>query len=1008
MFSYVRTISFFAYLMEYKFSEIEKKWQKFWEENQIFRVENNSPKPKFYVLDMFPYPSGAGLHVGHPLGYIASDIYSRYKRLKGFNVLHPMGFDAFGLPAEQYAIETGQHPAITTEKNIQRYKEQLQNIGFCFDWSREIKTCDPHYYKWTQWIFLKLFNSWYNPETNKAEDISTLIKMLEDGRWKMEDGKNWNAFSEKEKSDFLLNYRLAYLAYSDVNWCPALGTVLANDEVKDGKSERGGHPVIRKKMRQWFLRITAYADRLLYGLDNLDWSPQMKEMQRNWIGRSEGALIRFPLVSDKINLVSLTEENPNFVKKLYEKYGTIPQRLSPQEERGRTEGGSFHVEATIVAERSHPSNAPINSPEKQTEQIIKLANEQYIEVFTTRPDTIFGATFIVIAPEHELVEKITTPTQKLKIQKYLEYVQSRSDVERQQEKTVTGEFTGAYAINPFTNKKIPIWIAEYVLAGYGTGAIMAVPSDDDRDNAFAQKFGLEIIDVIDKSKYPGSTRDDKKGIMINSGFLNGMEVPDAIETIIKKVEEMQIGKRKVNYKMRDAGFSRQRYWGEPFPIVYKNGIPDCLDEKDLPVILPEVESYKPTGDGESPLATNSQWKNLPDGSIRETDTMPGYAGSSWYYLRYMDPKNEKEFVGKNAEQYWKNVDLYIGGSEHAVGHLLYARFWHKVLFDLGYVSTEEPFQKLINQGMIQGRSNIVYRINGENKFVSQGLRAKYNTTALHVDVNIVENDILDLEKFKNWREEFSNAEFILEDGKYYCGYEIEKMSKRWHNVVNPDDVVAKYGADCFRMYEMFLGPIEQHKPWDTKGIEGVFRFLKKFWKLFHSPFSFGEGQGDEAFSVSDENPNETELKILHKTIKKIQDDTERFSFNTAVSNFMICINELTEIKCNKRKILEPLVILIAPYAPHFAEELWEKLGNKPSVNDAQFPQFEEKYLVENVFTYPVSFNGKVRFKIDLSAALSIQEIEKAALENEQAKKWLEGKSPKKVIVVPKKIVNVVV
>lgn len=913
--------------MEYKFSHIENKWQKYWEENQTFRVENNSQKPKYYVLDMFPYPSGAGLHVGHPLGYIASDIYSRYKRLQGFNVLHPMGFDAFGLPAEQYAIETGQHPAITTEKNIQRYKEQLKNIGFCYDWNREVRTCDPEYYKWTQWIFLKLFNSWYNPETDKAEPIETLIKKFQISDYRFQINKNEKLFSdlnEKEKSDILLDYRLAYLAWSDVNWCPALGTVLANDEVKDGKSERGGHPVIRKKMRQWFLRITAYADRLLYGLENLDWPLPLKEMQRNWIGRSEGALIDFKL----------------------EKY------------------------------------------------------EHILKVFTTRPDTIFGATFMVIAPEHELVAKITTPGQEFKIKKYLEYVQSRSEVERQQEKSVTGEFTGAFALNPFTNKKIPIWIAEYVLAGYGTGAIMAVPSDDDRDHAFATKFGLEIIEVIDKSKYPGSTRDDKEGILINSGFINGMEVPVAIKAITAKAEEMGIGEGKINYKMRDAGFSRQRYWGEPFPIKYQNEFPITISEKELPVILPEVESYKPTGDGESPLATNLQWKKLPDGSIRETDTMPGYAGSSWYYLRYMEPKNENEFVSKEAEQYWKNVDLYIGGSEHAVGHLLYARLWHKVLFDLGYISTVEPFQKLINQGMIQGRSSIVYRITGTNQFVSQGLRAKYDTTALHVDVNMVENDILDLEKFRNWRDEYSDVEFILEEGKYYCGYEIEKMSKRWHNVVNPDDVVAKYGADCFRMYEMFLGPIEQHKPWDTKGIEGVYRFLKKFWKLFH----------DEQFnfSVSSEKPAGNELKILHKTIKKIQEDTERFSFNTGVSNFMICINELSELKCSKRAILEPLVILIAPYAPHFAEELWSLLGNKPSVNDTQFPVFDKNFLVENVFTYPVSFNGKMRFKIDLPAGLSIAEIEKAALAHEQSQKWLEGKTPKKTIVVPGKIVNVVI
>lgn len=1179
--------------MEYKFYDIEKKWQKYWEVHQTFKVENDSSKPKYYVLDMFPYPSGAGLHVGHPLGYIASDIYSRYKGLKGFNVLHPMGFDAFGLPAEQYAVETGQHPAITTEKNITRYKEQLQNIGFCYDWNREVRTSDSAYYRWTQWIFLKLFNAWYNKQSNKAEPIETLVSKLEAGQWKGEDGKSieWNKLPDKEKSDFLLNYRLAYLAWSDVNWCPALGTVLANDEVKDGKSERGGHPVIRKKMRQWFLRITAYADRLLYGLDDLDWPMPLKEMQRNWIGRSEGALIKFQLArlneNDRHGSTGL--ENAKFVNHLYETYGAIPQRLSPAEEQGRLEGGSFHVEATIVAERGNSANAQANSPEEQAAKIIKLAKElevfientrelfgpphapetvesdayyvadgtvtkvnhavyydspldfldsyavwnflfpetrcvlsavtlhdgkiafvlkqpfikaersatleeisdvlenlgfekngtrhkgfyhpeldiwlrdlnegnvfvdvlgnvqfidayidikgrtskadirntkypekDFIEVFTTRPDTIFGATFMVIAPEHELVAKITTPVQKLKIQKYLGYVQSRSEVERQQEKSVTGEFTGAYAINPFTNKKIPVWIAEYVLAGYGTGAIMAVPSDDDRDHAFATKFGLEIIDVIDKSKYPGSTRDDKEGIMINSGFITGMEVPVAINTIIEKAEQRSVGRRKVNYKMHDAGFSRQRYWGEPFPIVYKKTMPDSpspsergpggevlslskdevptpLPESDLPVILPEVSSYQPTGDGESPLASNEQWKKMPDFSLRETDTMPGYAGSSWYFLRYMDPHNKNEFVSKQAEQYWQNVDLYIGGSEHAVGHLLYARLWHKVLFDLGYVSTQEPFKKLINQGMIQGRSNIVYRVTGKNTFVSQGLRAKYDTTALHVDVNIVENDVLDIEKFRLWREEYREAEFILEDGKYYCGYEIEKMSKRWHNVVNPDDVVAKYGADCFRMYEMFLGPIEQHKPWDTQGIEGVFRFLKKFWKLFH----------DEHFNflVSEEIAGKEELKVLHKTIKKIQDDTERFSFNTAVSNFMICTNELTELKCNKREILEPLVILIAPYAPHMSEELWSLLGKKQSVSKAGFPVWEESFLAEDVFTYPVSFNGKMRYKIDLPAGMAASDIEKAALSHELATKWLEGKTPKKVIVVPKKIVNVVI
>lgn len=939
-------MEFFARrFMEYKFSEIEKKWQKYWEDNQIFKVENNSSKPKYYVLDMFPYPSGAGLHVGHPLGYIASDIYSRYKRLRGFNVLHPMGFDSFGLPAEQYAIETGQHPEITTEKNIQRYKEQLKNIGFCYDWSREVRTCDPKYYKWTQWIFLKLFDSWYNPAVNRAEPIEYLVSKFQKNETVFNiDGKDrkWDDLNEKERSEILFEYRLAYLAYSDVNWCPALGTVLANDEVKEGRSERGGHPVVRKKMKQWFLRITAYSERLLSGLEDLDWPQPLKDMQRNWIGKSEGAMIKFKL--------SLPPS------------GTIQTNLSSNE---------------------------------------------VIEVFTTRPDTIFGATFMVIAPEHELVEKLTSHAQKLKIQKYIEYVRSRTEVERQQEKSVTGEFTGSFALNPFTNKKIPVWIAEYVLAGYGTGAIMAVPSDDERDHAFANKFGLPVIDVIDKSKYPGSSRADKEGILKNSGFINGMEVPVAIKAVIDKAEEMGIGQRKINYKMRDAGFSRQRYWGEPFPIVYypedhAGYYPVALEEKDLPVVLPEVDSYKPTGDGESPLASNLSWKNLPDGSIRETDTMPGYAGSSWYFLRYMDPANEKEFVSKQAEQYWKNVDLYIGGSEHAVGHLLYARLWHKVLSDLGLVSTREPFQKLINQGMIQGRSSIVYRINGTDSFVSQGLRAKFDTTPLHVDINLVEDDVLDLEKFRQWREEYADAEFILEDGNYYCGSEIEKMSKRWHNVVNPDDVVARYGADCFRMYEMFLGPIEQHKPWDTKGIEGVSRFLKKFWKLF-----FPEGHGGGIFSVSADIPFPQEYKILHKTIKKIQDDTERFSFNTGVSNFMICINELSELKCNKRAILEPLVILLSPYAPHFAEEIWLLLGNKPSVNDAQWPHYEKDYLHEDIFTYPVSFNGKMRFKMDLPADLSVEEIERAALAHEQAQKWLEGKTPKKVIVVQKKIVNVV-
>lgn len=934
--------------MDYNFTEIEKKWQRYWEEKQVFLVTHNSSKPKYYVLDMFPYPSGSGLHVGHPLGYIASDIFSRYKRLQGFNVLHPMGFDAFGLPAEQYAIETGQHPAVTTQQNIKRYKEQLCNIGFCYDWSREIHTCDPSYYKWTQWIFLQLFKSWYNKASDRAEPIETLIKKFSsEGTEGVEaatayTGKftsaQWNDRAEKEQEEIIQHFRLAYLAWAEVNWCTALGTVLANDEVKDGHSERGGHPVFRKKMRQWFLRITAYSDRLLYGLDEIDWPAPLKEMQRNWIGRSEGASVLFQVAD---------------------------------------------------------------------------SNEK-IEIFTTRPDTIFGATFMVLAPEHERVGKLTTKRQKEAISSYLDYVKSRSDVERQQEKKVTGEFTGSYVIHPFTKQRIPVWIAEYVLAGYGTGAIMAVPSDDERDFLFAQMFGLPVIDVIDRTNYPDATREDKVGKLINSGFINGMEVKDAIRAILEKIEESGIGRRRVNYRMRDAGFSRQRYWGEPFPIVYKKHLshalskgedleevaPYPLREDQLPVNLPEVDSYLPSGDGDSPLSGNKNWVNLPDGSMRETNTMPGYAGSSWYYLRYMDPHNENTFLSSEAENYWQNVDLYMGGAEHAVGHLLYARLWHKVLCDLGYISTQEPFKKLINQGMIQGRSNIVYRIAGTNKFVSQGLKANYETTALRVDVNIVDDDVLNIEAFRQSKEEFQDAEFILEEGNYYCGYEIEKMSKRWHNVVNPDDMVAKYGADCFRMYEMFLGPIEQHKPWDTKGIEGVSRFLKKFWKLFRNE------KGE--FAVSDAEPVNVEMKVLHKTIKKIKDDTERFSFNTGVSTFMICVNELTELKCNKRAVLEQLTILISPYAPHIAEELWFLLGKEGSVANAAFPIFDQHYLTDDSFTYPVSFNGKMRFRIELPANLSPDQIEKEVMTSEMALKWLEGKAPKKVIVVPKRIVNVVV
>jgi leucyl-tRNA synthetase len=918
--------------MEYKFQDIEAHWKQYWKDNNTYKVTNDPGKEKCYVLDMFPYPSGAGLHVGHPLGYIASDIYSRYKRLKGFNVLHPMGFDAFGLPAEQYAIQTGQHPAHTTEVNIARYKEQLDAIGFDYDWSREVRTSDPKYYKFTQWVFIQLFHSWYNTELLKAQPIAELEAIFAkegNASVKAASGKiegftaaDWNGYTEKQQQEVLMDYRLAYLKYADVNWCPALGTVLANDEVKDGVSERGGHPVIKKSMRQWFLRITAYAQRLLDGLDTVDFAESLKEQQRNWVGRSEGASVFF-----KID--------------------------------GRVES---------------------------------------IEVFTTRPDTIFGATFLVLAPEHPLVAEITT--NHAAVAEYQTYVQSRSERDRQADvKTVSGAFTGAYAHNPFTGKNVPIWIAEYVLMGYGTGAIMAVPSDDDRDNAFATKFGLPIIEVIDKSAYPGATRSDKLGKMINSGFLDGMEVPAAISLMCQKVDEQGIGKGKVNYRMRDAGFSRQRYWGEPFPVTYKDDMPYTLPESALPVILPEVDSYKPTPDGEPPLARNAYWVNTPSGP-RETDTMPGYAGSSWYFLRYMDPHNDDFFVGSEAVNYWQDVDLYTGGAEHAVGHLLYSRFWHKFFFDKGWVPTQEPYKKLVNQGMIQGRSNFVYRIQGTNKFVSLGLKDQYETTALHVDVNIVDNDILDTEAFKNWLEEYADAEFILDNGKYECGWEVEKMSKSKYNVLNPDDIIAKYGADTFRMYEMFLGPIEQSKPWITNGLDGVHKFLRKYWRLFYS-----EGGLD----INDEAPTKDELKVLHKTIKKIQDDIERLSFNTCISAFMIATNELTDLKCRKRAILKELTILLAPFAPHIAEELWQNaLKESGTIVYAAFPKFDENVLVESNFNYPVSINGKVRATIDFPLDYNEDQVKPEVLANEQVQKWLEGKDPKKFIFVKGRIINVVV
>jgi len=924
-------------MAEYNFQEVEKKWQEYWEQNETFKAKADFSLPKYYVLDMFPYPSGAGLHVGHPLGYIASDIVARYKRIKGFNVLHPMGFDSFGLPAEQYAVQTGQHPAITTEQNIARYKEQLRNIGFSFDWKREVRTSDPSYYKWTQWIFTLLFDAWYDKRTDKARPVSELVAVFEKEGNKNIDAvtdedtpafsaSEWKAMDEKAKSDMLLKYRLTYLADTMVNWCPQLGTVLANEEVKDGLSERGGYPVERKKMRQWNMRITAYAERLLKGLDTLDWSEPMKDMQRNWIGKSVGAELTF-----------------------------------------RTEDGALDL-----------------------------------KVFTTRIDTTFGVTYIAIAPEHEYIAQLTTDEYRAEVEAYVEKAKNRSERDRMSDtKTISGQFTGSYAINPFNNEKIPVWIADYVLAGYGTGVVMAVPSSDTRDYNFASHFGLPVIKVQD-GKQTDITQEDfdpKKGTMINSGFLNGLEVPQAIDKAIAFIEEKRIGVRKVNYRIRDSIFSRQRYWGEPIPVYYKNDIPEVLSLDQLPLELPEIGEYKPTESGDPPLGRAQGWCTS-EGYPYELNTMPGWAGSSWYYLRYMDPANRQEFADKEVVRYWDQVDLYIGGSEHATGHLLYSRFWNKFLFDLGLVRSEEPFQKLINQGMIQGRSSFVYRIVGTNTFVSYGLRKNYETTALHVDVSLVDNDQLDLEAFKKWRPEFNDAVFELENGKYICGSEVEKMSKSKFNVVNPDDIVARYGADTLRMYEMFLGPLEQFKPWNTNGIDGVFKFLRKFWNLFH----------DEAgnFAVQTADPGSDELKILHKTLRKVEEDIERHSFNTSVSTFMICVNELASLKCNKKAILEPLVIALSPYAPHIAEELWSRLGNTRSISDARYPQWKEEYLSEDSFEYPVSINGKMRAKIKLPADMDEEAIKKAVLDSDDVQKWLNGQEPKKMIVVRNRIVNVVV
>ncbi len=918
--------------MEYNFKSIEQKWQSYWKENAIYKVETDKSKPKFYVLDMFPYPSGAGLHVGHPLGYIASDIYSRYKRLQGFNVLHPMGYDAYGLPAEQYAIQTGQHPEITTKKNINRYREQLDKIGFCYDWDREIKTCEPEYYKWTQWAFIKMFDSWYCQRADAAKPISMLVDIFnEQGNAKVKaactetpifTAEEWKSYDEKKQQEILMNYRIAYLADISVNWCPELGTVLANDEVSEGLSVRGGFPVEQKVMRQWSLRVSAYAQRLLDGLDKIDWTDSLKETQRNWIGRSEGAEMDFAIADSDITMT----------------------------------------------------------------------------VFTTRADTTFGVTFMVLAPESDYVKQITTAEQKAEVEAYLDAVKRRTERERISDRKVSGVFSGAYAINPFTGDKIPVWISDYVLAGYGTGAIMAVPAHDSRDYAFAKHFNLPIIPVIEGCDVSEESFDAKDGIMCNSGFLNGLQVKEAIAKAKVYIAEKGIGKVKVNYRLRDAIFSRQRYWGEPFPVYYKEGMPYTLDVEKLPLLLPEISTYLPTETGEPPLGRAENWKT-EEGYPLELNTMPGFAGSSAYYLRYMDPRNNEALVSQEANEYWQNVDLYIGGTEHATGHLIYSRFWNKFLFDLGLICKDEPFQKLINQGMIQGRSNFVYRVIGTNQFVSLGLKDQYKTQEIHVDVNIVSNDILDLDKFRAWMPDFANAEFILEDGKYICGWAVEKMSKSMFNVVNPDDIVENYGADTLRLYEMFLGPLEQSKPWDTNGIDGVHRFLKRLWGLFF--------KGDDV-NVSDAEPTAEEYKTLHKTIKKVTSDIENFSFNTAISAFMICVNELNSAKCNKRAILGPLVVLLAPFAPHVAEELYHVLGNETTVCDAAFPKHDEKYLAENTVKYPISFNGKVRFTLELAADLTPKQVEEIALANEQTAKYLDGKAIKKVIVVPKKIVNIVI
>ncbi len=1115
--------------MEYNFREIEQKWQQQWKETDAYKVDNNFDKPKYYVLDMFPYPSGAGLHVGHPLGYIASDIFSRYKRLKGFNVLHPMGFDSFGLPAEQYALETGQHPAETTKKNIATFKSQLDKIGFCYDWSREVQTSDPNYYKWTQKIFLDLFNSYFCNTCKMAKPISELVKKYETRGGSTFTADEWNSYSKARQEDILMKRRLAYSSFGEVNWCEALGTVLANDEVVNGVSERGGHPVVKKKMRQWYLRITAYADRLLEGLETVDFSESMKEMQRNWIGRSEGAEVEFHLTPGPSPTSWRGGEQPMkpaaSSSGLYPKY-KVNDRV--QFENARiNRGASTEAEALLWEQlrnnkvgykfrRQHPVEGFIadfaclqkgliveadggyhETPEqkeydeyrtKELEavgfKVIRFTNEEIISnvynvcnkikeiisnitatkhqsasplsnsvgeglgvrCYTTRPDTIFGVDFLVVAPEHEIVQQITTEAQKEEIEKYLAYVKSRSDRERQAEvKSITGAFTGAYAINPFNGAEIPIWISEYVLAGYGTGAIMAVPCGDERDFKFARHFNIPITNIIGEHYNGKEANPTKDAVLQNSGFLNGLLMKDAIGVAINKIEELGIGKRKVNYKMRDAGFSRQRYWGEPFPIIWKDGVATPLDESRLPLELPHVEKYGPGPEGEGPLANIEDWVNTPEGR-RETSTMPGYAGSSWYFLRYMDPHNNQAFVDRKVSDYWNSVDLYIGGTEHAVGHLLYSRMWTKVLYDLGYIGFEEPFKKLLNQGMITGKSYFIHLVNCQrnnstenvhifcsiNKgifidnieinsetFHSKGssvhFRLKNGHNVVDFKNRIIEKDLLEILGTDNlvvdeYKVLWENDLTETSERFIYCEMDIEKMSKSKFNTDNPDELVYQYGADTFRMYEMFLGPVEQSKPWDTKGIEGVHRFLRKLWRLF-----FDEIKGP-IWTSSAPSPLEraggeaspAELKVLHKTIKKIEDDTERFSFNTAVSTFMIAVNELADLKCNKREILEPLVVLLTPYAPHISAELWKQLGNEGSLLDAPFPKLEEKYLVESNKEYPISINGKVRSSINLSLDAKQPEVEKLVLQNEVVQKWLEGNAPKKIIYVPNKMINVVI